>query len=236
MMASPSLASTGPGGLRGRWTPALRNAASPSAGEPAVSLRTSRRGHLVEAEARVDHAPRRTPAASSGPSRSCGRARRARTSPRTATVSPSWLIIQRWKIIRERPALGVDQRPWAGCGHRLSPLICPELTAGHGLSKGRQRNLRMSAGQKLNPPGLPLRSAIRPASVAIAISAGRPRADVEADRPVHAGDLLRRHAQLGQRRDVRGRVPRVAHDADPAGVAGQRVAQHRRRARAGDGR
>jgi hypothetical protein len=69
-----------------------------------------------------------------------------------------------------------------------------------------------------------LRSAIRPASVAIAISAGT---DIESDRPVHAADLVRRHAQFGQGRDVRSRVPGVAQDAHPARVAGQCVAEHR---------
>jgi uncharacterized protein (TIGR03083 family) len=50
-------------------------------------------------------------------------------------------------------------------------------------------------------------------------------ADVEADGPVHAGDLLRWHPEGGQGLDVRPGMMGIAHDADPAGLAGEGVAQ-----------
>src|SRR5260370_17466067 len=51
-------------------------------------------------------------------------------------------------------------------------------------------------------------------------------ADVEPDRPVHAGDLLRRDAEFGEHGHVRPDVMRVAHDPDPPRLGGQPVAEH----------
>jgi hypothetical protein len=42
---------------------------------------------------------------------------------------------------------------------------------------------------------------------------------------VHAGDLLRWDAESGQRGHVRPGMVRIAHDADPAGLGRQRVAE-----------
>src|SRR5579862_6669643 len=53
-----------------------------------------------------------------------------------------------------------------------------------------------------------------------------PRADVEPDRAVHAGDLGHGDAQGGERLDVRALVMRIAHDPDPPGLGGQRVAEY----------
>jgi hypothetical protein len=51
-------------------------------------------------------------------------------------------------------------------------------------------------------------------------------ADVQSDRAVHPCDVAWCHAECLKRRDVRGRVARVAQHADPACLGGERVAQH----------
>src|SRR5262249_5914430 len=51
------------------------------------------------------------------------------------------------------------------------------------------------------------------------------RTDVEPDRSVDPGDLLARHAELGERLDVGADVARVAQHADPPGGMGEQVAQ-----------
>ena len=54
----------------------------------------------------------------------------------------------------------------------------------------------------------------------------RMRADVEPDRPVHPGYLVGRNAEPGECRDMRRGVIRLAHHSHPAGLRGQRIADH----------
>jgi uncharacterized protein (TIGR03083 family) len=54
-----------------------------------------------------------------------------------------------------------------------------------------------------------------------------PGTDVQADRAVHPRDVAWRHAERLKRRNVRGRVTRVAHHAYPPGLGGEGVSQHR---------
>ena len=77
----------------------------------------------------------------------------------------------------------------------------------------------------MKPPGLPLRSAMRPASVEMAISGGVREPMLT---PIGRCTLLisaRRDAELGERGHVRPLVPGIAHDADPARAGRQRVTQ-----------
>src|SRR5688500_3958890 len=56
--------------------------------------------------------------------------------------------------------------------------------------------------------------------------ARRARPEVEADRPVDAGDVVGAHAELRERGRVRRRVTRAADHTDPAGPAGERLLEH----------
>jgi hypothetical protein len=102
----------------------------------------------------------------------------------------------------------------------LSSEVKAAGVAVHRMGFGLSSELK-AAGTAVHRMRFGLSSELEAAGAAVAVGeepgqggdrdlGGRPGADVEPDRPVHAGDLGRRDAEFGQHRDVRPGMMRVA--------------------------